>query len=71
MCSTSKVQLPEERDKAIAKQPVPLSSSFVVAGNTAAFDNPASCSYILVSIPAGPLSQDMLSLGGFFIGGKV
>lgn len=24
--------------------------------------------YSLVSTPAGPLSQDMLSLGGFFIG---
>jgi len=34
-------------------------------------DNIARHRYASVSIPAGPLSQDTLSLGGFFIGGTV
>ena len=55
----------------IVKELVLQSPFLMVAGSTAALDNSASCRYILVSIPAGLLSQDMLSLGGSFIGGTV
>jgi len=54
----------------IVKELVSQLPFLVVAGCTAALDNFALCRYIIVSIPAGPLSQDMLSLGGSFIGGK-
>ena len=54
----------------IVKQPVSQSPALVGSRHAAGLDNPTSHSYISVSTPAGPLSQDTLSLGGSFIGGK-
>ena len=51
------------------KQLASQSASLVLARRTAGLDNSPSYSYIPVSTPAGPLSQDTLSLGGSFIDG--
>ena len=70
MCSSNDPHLPEERGCQIVKQPVSQSPSHGRRKVTAELDNYDSPRYSVVSTPAGPLSQDMLSLGGFFIGGK-
>ena len=53
----------------IVKQPVSQSPSFVVSRRSTGLDDCVSRRYSTISKPAGPLSQDMLSLGGSFIGG--
>lgn len=55
----------------IVKQTVSQPPFSVTTTRTVGLDNSTPCCYILLSIPAGPLSQDMLSLGGSFIGGRV
>jgi hypothetical protein len=42
----------------------------VASRGAVGLDNSPLRRYALISIPVGPLSQDMISLGGFFIGGK-
>ncbi len=67
MCSTS-AQFPEEREGGIVQQPVSQFPSHGRRRVTAELDISDSPRYSAASIPAGPLSQDMLSLGGSFIG---
>ena len=76
MCSACGSQLPEERSEAIVQQPVSQSAAALLVPRlaeahrlTTGLDKASLARYGTVSIPAGPLSQDMLSLGGFFIGG--
>ena len=67
---------PHDTDQDLAQpvreveHPVLQSAFFVLVRRAAGLDNPPSYCYILISTPAGPLSKDMLSLGGSFIGGK-
>jgi len=57
-------------DGEIVQQPVAQFGSRSRRKVTAELDKYGSFCYSPISIPAGPLSQDMLSLGGFFIGDR-